>query len=96
MSAAPAGRGTAYRLSRWRGGYRVEDDADPPRLVALIERRLDRSGAPLGWRFRPATIMRGPHSKVWATPEAALTGFGLMTKARARAAVAALAGHPGD
>ena len=80
-----------YRLSRHRNGFRVDADTDPPRIVALIERRLDRRGDSLGWRLRPATILSGPHSRVWISPEAALAGFGLMTKAQARAAVAALA-----
>jgi len=78
-----------YRLTRHKDGFRVEDGAAPPRLVALIEPRLDRKGGPVGWRFRPATIMAGPHSRIWLSPEAALVGFGLMTKARARDAVAA-------
>ena len=78
-----------YRLVRHKDGFRVEAGAAPPRLVALIERRLDRNGSPVGWRFRPATIMRGPQSKIWLSPEAALVGFGLLTKARTRDAVAA-------
>lgn len=78
-----------YRLTRHKDGFRVEEGAAPLRLIALIERRLDRKGGPVGWRFRPATIMRGPQSKIWHSPEAALVGFGLMTKARARDAVAA-------
>lgn len=85
---------TAYRVSRHHAGYRVDDDADPPQRIALIERRLDRKGGLLGWRFRPVTIMRGPHSKLWRTPEAALVGFGLMTPARARDAVAAVSTPP--
>ena len=78
-----------YRLTRHKDGFRVEEGAAPPRLVAMIERRLDRKGGPVGWRFRPVTIMAGPHSRIWHSPEAALVGFGLMTKARARDAVAA-------
>ena len=78
-----------YRLTRHKDGFRVEEGAAPPRWVAMIERRLDRKGGLVGRRFRPATIMAGPHSKTWPSPEAALVGFGLMTKARARDAVAA-------
>ena len=78
-----------YQLTQHKDGFRVEQGAGPPRLVAVIEHRLDRKGGPAGWRFRPVTIMAGPHSKVWLSPEAALVGFGLMTKARARDAVAA-------
>ncbi len=84
---APAST-TAYKVSRHGDGYRVDDGADPPQKVALIERCLDRTGGLLGWRFKPVTIMRGPQSKLWQTPEAALVGFGLMTPARARNAVA--------
>ncbi len=85
---------TAYKVSRHGDGYRVDDDADPPRRVALIERKLDRKGGLLGWRFKPVTIMRGPHSKTWRTPDAALVGFGLMTPARARNAIAAASTPP--
>ena len=78
-----------YRLTRHEDGFRVEQGAAPPCLVALIEHRLDRKGGPAGWRFRPVTIMAGLHSRIWLSPEAALVGFGLMTKARARDAVVA-------
>ena len=80
---------SGYRLTRQRDGFRVEDDAQPPRVVAQIEPRPDRKGGVMGWRFRPVTIMRGPQSKIWPSPEAALVGFGLMTKGRARDAVRA-------
>ena len=80
---------SAYRLTRHKDGFRVEDGAQPPRVVALSEPRPDLKGSTMGWRFRPVTIMRGPHSKIWPSPEAALVGFGLMTKARARDAVRA-------
>lgn len=79
----------AYRLTRHKDGFRVEEGVAPPRLVATIERHLDRKGGPAGWRFRPVTIMAGPHSRIWLSPQAALVGFGLMTKARAHDAVAA-------
>ena len=92
MSAAEqaAHQAGIYRLTPHKdGGFRVEEGTALMRLVAVIERRLDRKGGLVGWRFRPATIMAGPHSKTWPSPEAALVGFGLMTKARARDAVAA-------
>ena len=81
---------TAYRISRLGSGIRVEDDGSPRRIVALIEPRLDRKGGLAGWRIRPSTIMRGPHTKVWPSPEAELVSFGLMTMAKARDAIAAL------
>ena len=74
---------SGYRLTRHKDGSRVDDGAQPSRLVALIEPRPDCKGSTMGWRFRPVTTMRGPQSKIWPSPEAALVGFGLMAKARA-------------
>ena len=80
---------SGYRLTRHKDSFRVDDGAQPSRLVALIEPRPDCKGSTMGWRFRPVTTMRGPQSKIWPSPEAALVGFGLMAKARARDAVRA-------
>ena len=88
---------SGYRLTRHKDGFRVEEGAQPSRLAALIEPQRDRKGSTMGWRFRPVTIMRGPQSKIWPSPETALVGFGLITKARARDAVrAAMAPRAAD
>ena len=87
-------RERSYRIVQHGETYRVEDGAEPHRLIAVIERRLDRRNQPIGWRFRPETVMSGPRTKLWDSPEEALVGFKLMTKGKARDAVAAAEQQP--
>jgi len=66
------------------------------RLIATIMPKMDRtSTAPVGWRFRPVTMMNGPVGKTWPSVADALVGFRITTPAKARKAVtAADAGEP--
>lgn len=83
---------TAYQLRRTGDGYELIEPAgdQKSRRIATIVPKTGRPGAsPVGWRFRPVTMMNGPVSKVWPTVADALVGFQLATPAKARKAVAA-------
>ncbi len=88
---------SGYQLRRAGDRYElVEPVSGPARRIANIVPKIDRPGtAPVGWRFKPVTMMNGPVSKVWPTVADALVGFRLATPAKARKAVAAAdAGEP--
>jgi hypothetical protein len=70
--------------------YQIERTTPPGTgTAAFIDRVLDRTGGPLGWRLKPLVVMQGAKSRIWPSVADAIASTKLMTLREARTAVAA-------
>lgn len=72
-----------------KDSYRLDAEGPPPSAVAFVNQIYDRSNMPIGWRLKPLVTVQGSKSRLWPTPEEAITSTRLMTAAKARRAIAA-------
>ena len=80
-----------YTITRITDAVLRLDRATPPYdAIAFALLNHDRRGAPIGWRLKPLTTLRGSKNQLWPTPEQVFTSTRLITTAKARAMIRAL------
>jgi hypothetical protein len=76
---------------------RLDRATSPYGAIAFALLNRDRRGAPVGWRLKPLTTVRGSKNQLWPTPEEVFASTKVITAAKTRAMIHALdqtAGSP--